>query len=122
MKWIQTSKQLPAFNGDVNREDCTYDPVEVSEKLNLFCEGDDQYRMGWFCRTAEDGKFFEVEGIGDASIGEVVAWMQIPQLTVDSFKERTSSDQVICDDCVSDGQVKLLNEQNECLSCGQALN
>ena len=80
MNWILTGDQLPPFDGDINRESCTYDPEEVSKKLILFCNGDDQYRTGWLCRTLEDGSFFEVEGIGDASVEEVFAWLQIPEL------------------------------------------
>jgi hypothetical protein len=85
MSWIKASEKLPELDGDINREDCTYDPCEVSKKILIFTEGDDQYRTGWYCRSEGDGYFFEVEGIGDANVSEVFAWMPIPDLTVDCF-------------------------------------
>lgn len=81
MKWIRTKDRLPETTIEVHESACTYDPSEVSDQILLFCEGDDQYHTGWFCKQDGEGDFFEIYGIGDANVEDVSHWMPITVLT-----------------------------------------
>ncbi|MGV6816173.1 MAG: hypothetical protein ACWA44_02755 [Thiotrichales bacterium] len=87
MQWISTKKKLPETSTNVYESPCTYEGDEVSEQIMIFCEGDDQYYTGWFFRDYTDGDFFEIHGIGDAAVEDVMAWMPIPVLTDSSISK-----------------------------------
>ena len=88
IKWIEAQKETPPFHDEMSEVGFTgrMDYImEISKKVVVFLSYDDQYRMGWFLSTVADGEYWEIEGLGDASKEDVVAWLPIPDLTNDYF-------------------------------------